>query len=134
MNCDYCIEGYYLLIENNKKNCFKNDIKIPSNYFSKENEPNIYYKCYELCGSCYNEGNALNMNCKTCINNDTYEYDPYYKNCFPRISCINYYYYNIDKNNYISFLWYNTLVYFNLFYTIFYIFFIYSILLFFSYN
>ena len=102
MNCDYCIEGYYLLIENNKKNCFKNDIKIPSNYFSKENEPNIYYKCYELCGSCYNEGNALNMNCKTCINNDTYEYDPYYKNCFPRISCINYFYYNLDKNNYKS--------------------------------
>ena len=42
------------------------------------------------------------MNCKTCINDDTYEYDPYYKNCFPRISCSNYYYYNIDKNNFKS--------------------------------
>ena len=99
MNCDYCIEGYLLLIDNDIKNCFLKDIKVPSNYYTIDNEPNIYYKCYELCGSCYKEGNSSNMNCLTCINNDTYEYDPDYKNCFPKVTCKYYYYYNLDENN-----------------------------------
>ena len=99
MNCDYCIEGYYLRIDNEIKNCFSNRIKDPSNYYTKDNEPNIYYKCYELCGSCYNEGNLTNMNCITCANKDIYEYDPDYKNCFPKISCKYYFYYIYDENN-----------------------------------
>ena len=100
MNCDYCIDGYYLRIDdNNIKNCFPNIVKVPSNYYTKNNEQNIYYKCYELCGSCDNEGNLFNMNCLSCINNDTYEYDSQNKNCFPKISCKYYYYYNFDEHN-----------------------------------
>ena len=99
MNCEACIEGYHLLIDDiNIKNCYSNEIKVPYNYYKKENESNIFYKCYELCGSCDNEGNSINMNCLTCINNNTYEYDPYNKNCFPKISCKFNYYYEYNEN------------------------------------
>ena len=98
MNCDACIEGHYLLVDDiNIKNCFSNEKKIPSNYY-KRNEPNIYYKCFELCGSCDKEGNSLNMNCLTCVNNITYEYDPDNKNCFPRSYCKYNYYYEFNEN------------------------------------
>ena len=99
MNCDVCIEGYYLRVDDiNIRNCFSNDIKVPQNYYNIENEPNIYYKCYKPCGSCFKEGNYTNMNCLTCIDNDVYEYDSYYKNCFFRKSCVNSYYYIYDEN------------------------------------
>ena len=100
MNCDYCIEGYYLkLDDNNIKNCFPYEDKIPSNYYTKKNEPNIYYKCYELCGSCDKEGNESNMNCLTCIDNNTYEYDSQSKNCVQKVICKYNYYYDISDND-----------------------------------
>ena len=49
MNCDYCIDGYYLKIDNkNNKNCIPNNIKIEENYFQKDIGKNIFYECYEL--------------------------------------------------------------------------------------
>ena len=100
MNCDKCIDGYYLRVDdNNTKNCFPNSIKPLSNYYIKDNEPNIYYKCYELCGSCDKEGNLYNMNCLTCINNNIYEYDFVKRNCFPKVSCMNYFYYAFNEQN-----------------------------------
>lgn len=101
MNCDYCIEGYYLKIDNNNnKNCISNDVAIEKNYF-KDAEKNIYYECYDLCSTCDNFGNSTNMNCLTCVNEIKYGYDEIYKNCFLNITCnINSsYYYTYDENN-----------------------------------
>ena len=37
MNCDYCIDGYYLKIDNNNnKNCFQNNENIEKNYIQKD--------------------------------------------------------------------------------------------------
>ena len=100
MNCDYCINGYYLLIDDEvTKNCYSNDTTVPSNYYSKEGESNIYYKCYELCGSCFKDGNSTQMNCKTCINDTLYEYDEIRYNCDQKINCEYSYYYYVSENN-----------------------------------
>ena len=100
MNCDYCIEGYYLKIDNfSIKNCFPNNEIISNNYVQKDLDKNIFYKCYELCGTCDDIGNSINMNCLTCIDELKYEYDEENKYCFPYISCdCSYYYYALDEN------------------------------------
>ena len=100
MNCDYCIEGYYLKIDNfSIKNCFPNNEIISNNYVKKYLDKNIFYKCYELCGTCDDTGNSTNMNCLTCIDELKYEYDEKNKYCFPSISCnYSYYYYTVDEN------------------------------------
>ena len=100
MNCDYCIEGYYLKIDNEKnKNCISNNEIIDNNYF-KDAEKNIFYECYDLCGTCDNFGNITNMNCLTCANSLEYGYDELNKNCFLNITCkINSsFYYTLDEN------------------------------------
>ena len=99
MNCDYCIEGYNLKIDNkNNKNCFHESEPI-QNYFQKDIELKIFYECYELCGTCDNFGNSTNMNCLTCIDEIKFEYDEPNKYCFPNISCnYSYYYYSVDEN------------------------------------
>ena len=101
MNCDYCIEGYYLKIDKmNNKNCFQNNEIIEDNYFQKDIDKKIFYECYDLCGSCDNFGNSTNMNCLTCISK--YQYDEEGKYCFPYISCNNEFYYIFDENNFKS--------------------------------
>ena len=100
MNCDYCIDGYYLKIDNNNnKNCFPNNENIENNYFQKDLDKNIFYECYQLCGSCDNFGTLTNMNCLTCIDETKYEYEQSGKYCFLSIYCNNSYYYILDENN-----------------------------------
>ena len=100
MNCDYCIEGYYLKIDNEKnKNCFPNNEIVEANFF-KDPEKNIFYECFNLCGTCDNFGNITNMNCLTCANELEYGYDELNKSCFLNITCnINSsFYYTLDEN------------------------------------
>ena len=100
MNCDYCIDGYYLRVDNSDtKNCYPNNQIIPKNYFQKNIEKNIYYKCYDLCATCDDFGDTINMNCLSCIQEQQYEYDEKNKFCFIDIFCnYSYYYYTFDEN------------------------------------
>ena len=100
MNCDYCIDGYYLKMDNkNHKNCIPNDTPIENNFVIIDSEKNIYHECYELCATFDNYDFPPNMNCLSCKDEIKYEYDAEYKNCFPNISCSSNYYYSLDKNN-----------------------------------
>ena len=100
MNCDYCIDGYYLKIDNkNNKNCIPNNIQIEDNFVLIDSENKIYHECYELCATCDDVGIPLNMNCLSCIDGTKYEYDEQNKYCFLNISCSSNYYYTLDENN-----------------------------------
>ena len=64
-NCNSCKEGYYPIIHNNEKNCYKN----PIGYYLKEEE-NKYYPCGNNCSMC--EINSNNIKCTSCL--DSYYY------------------------------------------------------------
>ena len=69
-NCIICKEGYFKT-EDSVTNCILESL-IPENYY-KNNDDNIYYKCYQNCLQCKRsldfKANINNMGCKTCIEN-----------------------------------------------------------------
>ena len=68
----------------------------PLGYYLDSNQ--VYKKCYELCSSCYGDGNSENHNCIECISGyrklNDFEND---NNCY--LACTHYYYYD-DSNVY----------------------------------
>ena len=69
-NCIICKEGYFKT-EDSVTNCILESL-IPENYY-KNNDNNIYYKCYKNCLKCERnldfEASINNMGCETCIEN-----------------------------------------------------------------
>jgi len=69
-NCIICKEGYFKT-EDSQTNCILESL-IPENYY-KNNDNNIYYKCYPNCLKCKRsldfEADINNMGCEICIDN-----------------------------------------------------------------
>ena len=97
MKYSKCPDNTFPLICNN--NDFNNITRQcldqkPQGYYLDINEE-VYKKCFDICDSCYGEGNETNHNCKICkfnyiLINDIFNYS----NCY--YICQFYYYF--DEN------------------------------------
>ena len=71
-NCTSCDteKGYYPIDNAEQTFCYNNKT-INNNYILYEVNTNnfMWKKCHEFCKSCYNLGNATNMNCLSCNSN-----------------------------------------------------------------
>ena len=96
--CTECKEGFYLIENDNKGNCYNTFPDI--NYYF---DNNMYKKCYRTCKTC-TQGfeiidNKIKHNCFTCIENSfKLENDEFPNNCY-LISELGDNYHQIDDNN-----------------------------------
>ena len=98
-NCIICADGYYKT-EDSETNCILESL-IPDNYY-KNNDDNIYYKCYTNCETCRrnldHKADINNMGCLSCKTNYYFVYQT--DNCFDNTfldNNINYYFSSGDN-------------------------------------
>ena len=96
-NCSSCYNGYYLDNNSCKSNCsegyFPIKIEIDSNYYY------ICHECYQNCKTCREKGDAHEMKCLTCKDNQI----KYNENCFYiNNSSIKSFYVSENNNFYIT--------------------------------
>ena len=86
MNCLTCKEGLHKYTSNNCLNCSKYVNyeltgcidEIPDGYFLADEELGVLGKCHELCKTCYDYGEMLNMNCIECKYSNS-KFEPEYE-------------------------------------------------------